>query len=161
MYCVHPFLDGNGRIARLLTLLLLYQHGYNVGRFISLERVIEGSRQTYYDALYASSQGWHEGRHDPVPWWSYWLGTVVSAYREFEERAGLLMRRRGAKTECILDAIRRIPGDFTLRELQRNVPDVGIDLLRRVIRREREAGRLERIGNGPNAKWRRREDSGH
>jgi hypothetical protein len=80
----------------------------------------------------------------------------VAAYREFEERAGMLMRRRGAKAEFILDAIRRIPGEFTLRELQRSVPDVGIDHLRRVVRREREAGHLERIGDGPNARWRRR-----
>ena len=68
--CVHPFADGNGRIGRLLTLLLLYHAGYQVGRYISLERIVEESKETYYEALYKSSQGWHEGRHDLRPWWT-------------------------------------------------------------------------------------------
>jgi Fic family protein len=153
--CIHPFLDGNGRIARLLTLLQLYQHGYNVGRFISLERVIERSRETYYEALYASSQGWHEGQHDPTPWWSYWLGSVLSAYREFEERAGILTTRRGAKTGLVLDAIDRLHTDFTIRELQRVVPDVGIDWLRQILRQQRDAGYVICLGRGANARWRK------
>jgi Fic family protein len=153
--CIHPFSDGNGRMARLLTLLLLYQHGYGVGRFVSLERVIEESKESYYDSLYASSQGWHEGQHDPDPWWSYWLGTVLAAYREFEERAGTLLGRRGAKTELVLDAIQRLPGDFTARDLQRAVPDVSLDLVRDILAAERKAGRLTRSGSGPATRWHR------
>lgn len=153
--CIHPFLDGNGRMARLLTLLLLYQHGYQIGRFISLERVIEDSRDGYYAALYQSSQGWHAASHDPNPWWSYWLGTMLVAYREFTERADVLINRRGAKTALVLDAIRRIPGDFTIAELRRMVPGVGDDLLRRILRAEKTANRIERLGEGPAARWRR------
>jgi Fic family protein len=153
--CIHPFLDGNGRLARLLTLLLLYQHGYQVGRFISLERVIEDAREGYYAALYRSSQGWHSSAHDPNPWWSYWLGTLLVAYREFSDRAALLTNRRGAKTAMVLDAIRRTPGDFTIAELRRMVPGVGDDLLRRILRAERIARRIERLGDGPAARWRR------
>jgi Fic family protein len=153
--CIHPFSDGNGRMARLLTLLLLYQHGYGVGRFISLERTIEGSKESYYEALRASSEGWHAGEHDACPWWSYWLGTVLAAYREFEERAGLLTSRRGAKTELVLQAIGRMRGEFTVRELQRVLPDIGIDLIRRLLTQERRAGRLVCSGSGPGVRWKR------
>jgi Fic family protein len=153
--CIHPFRDGNGRMARLLTLLLLYHHGYSVGRFISLERIIEASKETYYETLHASSQGWHASEHDPNPWWSYWLGTLLAAYREFEERAGVLVTRRGAKTELLRQAIERMHGEFTARDLQRAVPDVSIDLIRRLLTQERKAGRLQCSGSGPAVRWRR------
>jgi Fic family protein len=83
--CIHPFRDGNGRISRLLTLLALEQHGYEVGRYISLERLVEESRTSYYEVLEISSQGWHEGRHDLIPWLSYFLAIVKRAYRELEK----------------------------------------------------------------------------
>ena len=83
--CIHPFRDGNGRVSRLLTLLALYQHGYEVGRYISLERLIEESRADYYDVLRHSSEGWHEGRHDLLPWLNYFLSIVKRAYRELEQ----------------------------------------------------------------------------
>jgi Fic family protein len=83
--CIHPFLDGNGRMSRLLTLLLLYQAGYEVGRYVSLERLIERTAESYYDVLRKSSQGWHEGEQDLSPWIEYFLGILVAAYREFEE----------------------------------------------------------------------------
>lgn len=85
--CIHPFRDGNGRASRLLTLLALYQHGYEVGRYVSLERLIEESRAEYYDALHRSSEGWHEGRHDLLPWLNFFLTILKRAYRELE-RAG-------------------------------------------------------------------------
>jgi Fic family protein len=88
--CIHPFRDGNGRMARLLTLLLLYQEGYEVGRYISLEKIIERSKESYYDTLYQSSLGWHEGQHTLLPWWEYFLGVILSAYRDFEQRVGVL-----------------------------------------------------------------------
>ena len=81
---IHPFRDGNGRISRLLTLLALYQHGYEVGRYVSLERLVEESRGEYYDALHRSSDGWHEGRHDLVPWLSFFLAILKRAYRELD-----------------------------------------------------------------------------
>jgi len=83
--CIHPFRDGNGRISRLLTLLALYQHDFEVGRYISLERLVEESRTDYYEVLQLSSQGWHEGRHDLLPWLNYFLTILKRAYREWEK----------------------------------------------------------------------------
>jgi len=85
--CIHPFRDGNGRVSRLLTLLALYQHGFEVGRYISLERLVEESRTDYYEVLRLSSQGWHEGRHDLLPWLNYFLTILKRAYKEWEKAA--------------------------------------------------------------------------
>ena len=82
--CIHPFRDGNGRISRLLTLLALYQHGYEAGRYVSLERLVEESRAEYYEALHRSSEGWHEGRHDLLPWLNFFLTILKRAYRELD-----------------------------------------------------------------------------
>ncbi|HEY3284454.1 MAG TPA: Fic family protein [Armatimonadota bacterium] len=153
--CIHPFLDGNGRLARLLTLLLLYRAGFEVGRYISLERVIEGSKEAYYDPLRRSSEGWHQGEHSMLPWTEYLLGTLVAAYREFEERVGLLRGARGGKTELVLDVLGSLSGEFSVRQLQERCPQVSLDLIRQVLRRERQAGRLVCLGRGPEARWRR------
>jgi Fic family protein len=155
--CIHPFLDGNGRMARLLTLLLLYKAGYEVGRYISLEKMVEETKESYYDTLLQSSQGWHRGRHSVLPWWEYFLGVMLlGAYREFEGRVGLVTSRRGSKTELALDTIRRFMGDFTVRDVQERCPNIGVDLLRRILREERKAGRVKCLGRGPTAKWRNR-----
>jgi Fic family protein len=152
--CVHPFLDGNGRMARLLTLLLLYQSGYAVGRFISLERIVEENKEGYYDALYQSSQGWHEGRHSLLPWWNYFLGVMLlAAYREFEERVGLVQTARGAKGALVLSALKQMPPRFTISQLMEKCPTVGIDYIRKVLRSQRDAGKLKTTGRGPDAAW--------
>lgn len=154
--CIHPFRDGNGRMARLLTLLLLYHAGYEVGRYISLEQIVERTKESYYDTLYRSSAGWHDGRHDLMPWTEYLLGVVIlGAYQELERRVGTVTGARGTKTAMVLDVIDRMVGEFSVADLQERCPTVGIDLLRRILRRERDAGRLECLGRGPNARWRR------
>lgn len=153
--CIHPFLDGNGRMARLLTLLLLYKSGYELGRYISLEQMIEQTKEGYYGSLYASSQGWHEGQHQIQPWWEYFLGVMLfGAYKEFERRVGLITTGRGTKTVMVLDAIGHLRGDFNISDLQTICPNVGIDLIRRILREQRNLGKLECLGRGPNAKWR-------
>jgi Fic family protein len=86
--CMHPFRESNGRISRLLTLLALYHHGHKVGRYISLERIIEQSKESYYEALQRSSVGWHAGSHDIMPWFHYFLSVIHAAYRELEECVG-------------------------------------------------------------------------
>ncbi|MEA5625821.1 Fic family protein [Nostoc sp. UHCC 0251] len=155
--CIHPFSDGNGRMARLLTLLLLYKADYEVGRFISLERIVERTKESYYDTLYQSSQNWHQGQHSLLPWWEYFLGVVVlSPYREFEQRVGLVSSVKGAKTAMVLDAIGNIAYDFSIKDLQEQCPTVGIDLIRRILRQERTSGRLECLGRGPDARWRKK-----
>jgi Fic family protein len=153
--CIHPFRDGNGRMARLLTLLLLYQAGYQVGRFVGLETIIENSKETYYDSLYKSSQGWHKGRHPLTPWTEYLLGTLIAAYREFEERVGGVSGGRGAKTDLVLRTIETFIGEFTVGQVQERCPTVGIDLIRRILREQKQSGALECLGRGPAAAWRR------
>lgn len=154
--CIHPFRDGNGRVARMLALLALYQHGYDVGRYISLERLVEESKDDYYEALRRSSEGWHEGRHDLIPWLNYFLGVLRRAYREFERRAGDVKTPRGAKTVLVEAAIDAFPGDFTLADIERNCPGVSRDMVRRVLRDLRKADRVVCLGRGPGATWRRK-----
>ena len=153
--CIHPFRDGNGRVSRLLTLLALYQHGYDVGRYISLERLVEETRDDYYDVLQRSSTGWHEGRHDLFPWLNYFLTIVRGAYREFEDRVGQVRSPRGAKTALVQAAIEAFPGQFTLGDLERACPGVSRDMIRHVLRDLRRAGWVACLGRGPGAPWRR------
>jgi len=151
--CIHPFTDGNGRTARLLSLLLLYRSGYTVGRYISLERVIEDSRDTYCEALEASSEGWHEGKHNPFPWLEYFWGTLLRAYGEFRERAGRLMSARGSKTALVEAAVERRVRPFAISDIENDCPGVSRDMVRHVLRRLREEGKVEVRGRGRGAKW--------
>ncbi len=155
--CIHPFLDGNGRMARLLSLLLLYRAGFEVGRYISLERIVEETRDSYYDSLYASSQGWHEGEHSLLPWTEYFLGILVAAYGEFERRVGLLSTARGAKMEMVLDAIRYLPDSFRIADVERLSPNVTRDWIRQVLNNLRKEGLLYCEGRGPAAVWHKRD----
>ncbi|HEY0515081.1 MAG TPA: Fic family protein [Thermoanaerobaculia bacterium] len=154
--CIHPFRDGNGRVSRLLTLLALYQHGYEVGRYISLERLVEESRLDYYDALLRSSQGWHENQHDLFPWLNYFLAIVKRAYKEFERRVGQVQSPRGAKTTLVEATVAEFPGTFTLADLERAAPGVSRDTIRQVLRRLQKAGTVECLGRGPGATWGKR-----
>jgi Fic family protein len=153
--CIHPFRDGNGRVSRLLTLLAFYQHGYDVGRYISLERLIEDTRDDYYDVLQRSSADWHEGRHDLLPWLNYFLTIVRGAYREFEERVGQVKTPRGAKTALVGAAIEAFPSQFTLGDLERACPGVSRDMIRRVLRDLQKGRRVACLGRGPGALWRK------
>jgi Fic family protein len=153
---IHPFSDGNGRMSRLLTLLLLYQGGYEVGRFISLEKLINDTKETYYDALGASTTGWHEGTHDLQPWLSYFLGIVKRAYDLFGERVGVLTTGKGAKADAVRHFVRsRISDTFKFDELRKAVPGASDVYLRENLRRMRDQGVLRQEGRGQNAIWRR------
>lgn len=153
--CVHPFMDGNGRIGRLLTLLLLYQAGYDVGRYIGLERIVEDSKETYYEALYQSSQGWHEGSHDLRPWWNYFLGMLTAAYKEFESRVGTITSARGAKREMVRRAINNLSQRFTIGDLKRACPGVSYPTLQRALADLRKERKIKCLGRGPDAQWER------
>ncbi len=154
--CIHPFRDGNGRVSRLLLLLQCYHLGYEVGRYISLERLIEENKERYYETLEQSSQGWHEGKHDPWPYVHYLLYVLKSACREFEERVGQVKSLRGAKTELIESAVAAFSGNFTLSDLERVCPGISRDMVRRVLRDLQKAGKAECLGRGPGAAWRRK-----
>lgn len=153
--CIHPFLDGNGRMARLLTVLLLYQHDFEVGRYISLERIIEQSKESYYDTLYRSSQGWHEGRHDILPWMEYIISTFLAAYREFEARMGRLSSGRGSKADMVQNAVDGFIEDFSLSDLEDACPTVGRDWIRVILQRLKKEGKIQLIGKGRYARWRK------
>lgn len=153
--CIHPFADGNGRMVRLITVLLLYREDYEVARYVSLERLIEQTKESYYDTLYRSSQGWHESAHDPMPWVSYFLGIVRAAYEEFASGVGELREGRGMKTHLVLQAIDQMIGDFSISELHERCPTVGWDMVRHVLRAERDANHLATVGRGRGARWRK------
>jgi Fic family protein len=152
--CIHPFRDGNGRISRLLSLLLLYQAGYEVGRYVSLEKVIEDSKATYYAALGASSTGWHDGRHDLLPWVEYFLGVLVAAYRELDARVQAVAGAPGAKSRMVVDCIERLPVDFRVGDIERVCPNISRPTINRVLRDLRREGKLEAT-RGRDARWRK------
>ena len=152
--CIHPFRDGNGRVSRLLLLLQCYHLGFDVGRYISMERLIEENKERYYETLEQSSQGWHEGRHDPWPYVNYLLYILKSAYKEFEEQVGKTTSPKGAKTDLVLDAIRRQSGEFRLADIERACPGVGRDWIRVLLADLKKSGQVTCRGKGPAARWR-------
>jgi Fic family protein len=151
--CIHPFRDGNGRISRLLMLLQCYHLGFEVGRYIGLERLIEQHKDRYYETLEQSSQGWHEGKHDPWPYINYLLSIIKMAYREFEQRLGQLQSPRGEKTSLVLQAIDSALRPFSVAELQNRCPNVSVDMVRRVLKNLRAKDQVECLGRGQNARW--------
>jgi hypothetical protein len=151
------FRDGNGRVCRLMLLLQCYHLDYEVGRYISVERLIEQNKERYYETLEQSSQGWHEGNHDPWPYINYLLFILKSAYREFEERVGQVKSPRGAKKGLVETAIEGFSGEFTLNDLEQACPGVSRDMVRRVLRDLQSARKVQCLGRGPGAHWRRRD----
>ncbi|MDX9862081.1 MAG: Fic family protein [Rhodospirillales bacterium] len=152
--CIHPFRDGNGRVSRLLLLLTAYHLGIEVGRYISLERIIEDNKERYYETLQQSSQGWHEGKHNPWPYIGYLLYIIKLAYGEFAERAGQIKARKGEKTALIEAAIAKQDGPFTVSDIRDACPGVGVDLIRKMLGRLKGV-QIECLGRGQSARWRR------
>lgn len=153
--CIHPFNDGNGRMSRLLTLLLLYQNGFEVGRFISLEKVIEDSKETYYEALNKSSMLWHDGKNNLYIWLEYFLGIIIKAYKELEDRVGYIENTKGSKSDRIEKAIEGKLGYFTKNEIRNTCPDVGEATINRVFEKLKGEGKIEVVGKGRNSKWKK------
>lgn len=153
---IHPFRDGNGRISRLLTLLALYQAGYEIGRYVSLERLIEQTRDTYYDALQAAGHGWHEDEHDIGPWLRYLLGILTAAYKELTGASSATASGRGAKREAVARFIRdSSAGEFTVADVRRAVPTASDSYIDKTLARLRDEDLIEPIGTGRKARWRR------
>jgi Fic family protein len=154
--CIHPFRDGNGRVSRLLLLLMAYHFGFEVGRYISIERLIEQNKERYYETLGLSSAGWHEGLNDPWHYANFVLTTLKSAYGEFEQRLAEVASPRGAKSALVEAAVRAKTGAFTLAALERECPGVSRDLIRRVLGELRKKGVAVAVGRGPGAEWQRK-----
>ena len=146
--CIHPFNDGNGRMSRLLTLLLLYRAGYIVGKYISIEKMIEQSKETYYEALQNSSADWHEEENDYIPFVQYTLGVVVAAYREFSSRVKLLSMSNMSKPERIRELIKDTLGKITKTEIMGKCPDISQVTVQRALNELVTSGEILKIGGG-------------
>lgn len=146
--CIHPFNDGNGRMSRLLTLLLLYKEGYFVGKYISIEKTIADSKETYYETLQASSIGWHEGENDYIPFVRYMLGIILAAYREFSERAKILTDKGISKPDRIRGIIRNHFGKITISELVEQCPDISKITIQRALKKMLDDQDIIKIGDG-------------
>lgn len=151
--CIHPFRDGNGRVSRLLLLLQCYHLGFEVGRYISLERLIEENKDRYYETLEQSSQGWHDSRHDPWPYTNFLLYILKTAYQEFENRLGDMTSPRGAKAQAVREAVRRQIGEFRLTDIEDACPGVGRDWIRQILTQMKAAGELRCQGRGRGSRW--------
>lgn len=147
--CIHPFNDGNGRMSRLLTTLLLYRSGFYVGKYISLEAKIAKHKDLYYDALSASQNGWHEGSDDPVPFIKYLLGTILAAYRDLEDRFALVEIKRPALDMVRLATQYKI-GRFTKQDIRELCPSISISSIEGALRKMVDNGEIKREGSGKN-----------
>jgi Fic family protein len=146
--CIHPFNDGNGRMSRLLTLLLLYRAGYIVGKYISIEMLIEKTKDTYYDALQASSEGWHDGTNDYAPFVSYTLGIIKSAYKTFSERVEHLTTKGISKPERVRQFIEGKLGKVTKKDILDACPDISETTVEKTLGELVKNGTIIKVGNG-------------
>lgn len=153
---IHPFNDGNGRMSRLLTLLLMYRNGYDVGKYVSIEREIEASKETYYEALAASSSGWQNGENDYVPFVTYMLGIVIACYRELDSRFSVVALPTGNE-EAIRAFFGKLIGTATKREIMDANPNMSQRTLERILAKLQDEGVVEKVGAARSTAYRRRE----
>ena len=150
--CIHPFNDGNGRMSRLLTTLLLYRSGFYVGKYISLEAKIARNKDLYYDALGDAQIGWHEGKEDALPFVKYLLGTILSAYRDFEERF-LLVETKLSALETVRRATLSKIGGFSKQDIRELCPSLSISSIEGALRKLVAECEIKREGNGKNIRY--------
>jgi Fic family protein len=152
---IHPFEDGNGRVARLLTNVMLIEHGYTAGRYVSLEQVVAESADAYYQALLESTHGWHDGTADPWPWLSYFVNVIADAYSVFADRAAAA-KTPGTKQQRIREHILRYaPATFRLADIRVAVPGVSDQTIRLVLEQLKNEGKVRADGTGRAATWTR------
>jgi Fic family protein len=150
--CIHPFNDGNGRMSRLLTTLLLYRNGFYVGKYISLEAKIAKNKDLYYDALGEAQTGWHEGKADAVPFIKYLLGTILAAYKDFEDRFALVETKLSA-LETVRRATMNKIGRFSKQDIRELCPSLSISSIEGALRKLVAEEELRREGNGKNIRY--------
>jgi len=146
--CIHPFNDGNGRMSRLLTLLLLYRSGYIVGKYISIEMLIEKSKQTYYESLQESSAHWNNAENNYIPFVRFFLGTVIKTYREFEDRVTHVVTGKTTKSDRIRLVFESRLGKISKADIAEQCPDISISMIERTLKELLDAGFIEKVGNG-------------
>jgi len=150
--CIHPFRDGNGRVSRLATTLLLQIHGFYVARYISLERLIEESKEDYYAILAGCSRGWHEGKNEITPWWNYFLSLLRRAYKEFERQVESAQART-AKSDLVRQTVLAQVEHFTLGDLAAQLPAASPQLIKKVLAKLKNQGKIRLVGRGRGARW--------
>ena len=151
--CIHPFRDGNGRLSRLMTLLVLYKSDFIVGKYISIERLIEKTKSSYYDALQESSEKWHKNENDYAPFVKYMLGIVVAAYRDFMDRTKLIEEKKISKPDRIAAEIKNHIGTITKSEILKQVPDVSQTTVQRTLTELVKHEKIKKIGDGRYTKY--------
>ena len=150
---IHPFRDVNGRVSRLLLILQLYKLGIEIGKFISIERIIEENKERYYETLEESSRMWHEGKNDIWPYANYLLFVFKEAYRQLENRLESIPNPKGNKTDLIMDYIENSVGSFRIADIKYNLPGVSIELIRKVLKTLQKENKVISLGRGRNAEW--------
>ena len=151
--CIHPFNDGNGRMSRLLTLLLYYRAGYIVGKYISIEKLIETTKEEYYECLRQSSEQWHENENDYEPFVKYMLSIMIAAYRDFSSRVNLLTTSGMSKPDRVKEIIRTTPGQITKMEILKMCPDISQVTVQRALADLLSSGEILKIGGGRYTKY--------
>jgi len=146
--CIHPFSDGNGRMSRLMTLLLLYRSGYIVGKYISIEKLIADTKETYYEVLQESSEKWHEGNSDYLPFVRYFLGIILAAYREFSSRVEVLITKGLSKPGRVREIIRNTTGKITKTQIMSKCPDISQKTVERALKELLDNQEIIKIGGG-------------
>ena len=152
LLCIHPFRDGNGRVSRLATTLLLQIHDFQVVRYASLERLVEESKEEYYAILARCSQGWHEGRNEIIPWWNYFLSVLRRAYEEFERQVESL-GTPPAKSDLVRQTVLAHVEWFTLGDVRSELPAVSPQLIKKVLAELKTQGKVRLSGRGRGARW--------
>lgn len=147
--CIHPFNDGNGRMSRLLTLLLLYKSGFIVGKYISIEMIIEKTKESYYSSLQTSDLDWHNGKNNYESFIKYFLGILLKAYSEFEERVSYLSQDKISKSERIEKLIKNSVGKISKKDILEKFPDISMRTVERTLNELLTAGKIQKIGAGP------------
>lgn len=151
--CIHPFDDGNGRMSRLLTLLLLYKFGYFVGRYISLEMIIEESKESYYENLQKSSENWHSGENDELPFITYTLAIILKAYKECDDRFKVIGREKLTSGERVFSVIEKSLGPLSKRDLMLLCPDISQRTIERALKELQDEKKIRQVGKGPSTKY--------
>jgi len=151
--CVHPFADGNGRMSRLLTLLLLYKSGFTVGKYISHEKLIESKKDKYYDTLQASSTKWHEDENDVLPFVKYMLQIIVAAYRDFEQRVLTVAEKKLTKADQIKELFNTHLGKLSKAEIKKLLPDISEPMIERTLRELVANRTIKKVGAGKNTTY--------
>lgn len=151
--CIHPFADGNGRISRLLTLLLLYRNGFFVGKYISLEMIIEDTKDIYYDELQASSQNWHDGTNDELPFIKYMLSIIYKAYSECDERFRLIGEKSLTSAERVMKVFEKSLEALSKSDIVLLCPDISQRTIERALKELKDKGLIKQVGSGRSTKY--------